>query len=356
MQIVKDFVIKYNLERTPLAFAVSGGADSLAAVLIFHDLFPKLPIVALTVDHGLRPTSNQEALFVADVMKKYGIEHHILYWGGEKPVSGIEEKAREARYNLLFNWCHEHSIYHLVLAHHLFDQAETFLMRLQRGTGIYGLAAMSEISVRDGISLLRPFLNVHPRLFKDFLIAHHLQWVEDESNQCSDFLRVKMRKFLPLLEKETGITPEKIAYVVRNLQNTKSFIEDTARHIIQTKIHQWGKSGFSFDFTEFLSWHPELKFYILGSLIKNIGELSYSPEAESILSLIQQLEQKNCEKMTLGGCVILKANLKLWIVKEYRQNASFVSHCSWDDYIKKNPIFRGIYIPSLLKEALLKEK
>ena len=72
MQIVKDFVIKYNLERTPLAFGVSGGADSLAAVLIFHDLFPKLPIVALTVDHGLRPTSNQEALFVADVMKKYG--------------------------------------------------------------------------------------------------------------------------------------------------------------------------------------------------------------------------------------------------------------------------------------------
>ncbi len=356
MQIVKDFVIKYNLEKTPLAFGVSGGADSLAAVLIFHDLFPQLPIVALTVEHGLRPTSAQEAQYVADVMKKYGIEHHILYWTGEKPTSAIEEKAREARYNLLFNWCHEHSIYHLVLAHHLFDQAETFLMRLQRGTGIYGLAAMNEISVRDGISLLRPFLNVHPRLFKDFLTAHHLKWVEDESNQCTDFLRVKMRKFLPLLEKETGISPEKIAYVVRNLQNTKSFIEDTAQQIISTKCHKWGNSGFSVDFTEFLSWHQEIKFYILSSLIKSIGGLSYSPEAESLLSLIRHLEQENCDKMTLGGCVILKAQLKLWIIKEYRQNILSYSSCSWDDYLKKNPIFRGIYIPSLLKEALVKEK
>lgn len=356
MQVVRDFVQKYNLEKTPLAFGVSGGADSLASVLIFHELFPSLPIVALTVDHGLRPSSNQEAQYVATIMKQYGIDHHILYWDGEKPTSAIEEKAREARYNLLFNWCHEHSISHLVLAHHLFDQAETFLMRLQRGTGIYGLSAMSDISVRDDITLLRPFLNVHPRLFKDFLDEHHLQWVEDESNQCHDFLRVKMRKFLPLLEKETGISPKKIAYAVQNLQNTKSFVEDTSRHIIQTKIHQWGKSGFSVDFSEFLSWHSELKFYILGSLIKNIGELSYSPEAVSLLSLIHQLEQGICDKMTLGGCIILKANLKLWIIKELRSNIPCPIRCSWDEYIKQNPTFRGVYIPAPLKDALLKEK
>ena len=356
MQVVRDFVQKYNLQETPLAFGVSGGADSLASVLIFHELFPSLSIVALTVDHGLRPSSNQEAQYVAEVMKKYGIEHHILYWEGEKPVSGIEEKAREARYHLLLNWCHEHSISHLVLAHHLFDQAETFLMRLQRGSGLYGLAAMSEFSVRDGVTLLRPFLTVHPQMLKDFLKMHHLTWVEDESNQCQDFLRVKMRKFLPILEQEIGISPEKIVYAVHNLQSTKSFVEDTAQHIIHTKIHQWGKSGFSVDFTEFLSWHQEIKFYILGSLIKSVGELSYFPEAESLLHLLQQIEQGNCDKMTLGGCVILKAQLKLWIVKEYRQNMSSCSPCGWTDYIQKNPTFRGVYIPAPLKNALLNEK
>lgn len=356
MQVVRDFVQKYNLEKTPLAFGVSGGADSLASVLIFHELFPSLPIVALTVDHGLRPSSNQEAQYVATIMKQYGIEHHILYWEGEKPISGIEEKAREARYSLLLNWCRKNSIFHLVLAHHLFDQAETFLMRLQRGSGLYGLAAMGEVSIRDGITLLRPFLTVHPQLFKDFLLKHHLQWVEDESNQCTDFLRVKMRKFLPILEQEIGISPEKIVYAVQNLQNTKSFVEDTAQQIIRTKIHQWGKAGFSVDFTEFLSWHREIKFYILGSLIKNVSASPYFPEAESLLTLIHQFERENCDKMTLGGCIILKTNLKLWIIKEYRQNNSNSMLSCWDEYIKQNPTFRGVYIPAPLKEALLKEK
>ncbi len=356
MQIVKNFIHKYHLEKTPLAFGVSGGADSLASVLIFHELYPTLQIVALTVDHGLRPTSSREAQYVAGIMEKYGIEHHILYWDGEKPTSAIEEKAREARYHLLLNWCHVHSISHLVLAHHLFDQAETFLMRLQRGSGLYGLAAMEEISVRDNITLLRPFLNVHPRLFKDFLTEHHLQWVEDESNQCTDFLRVKMRKFLPILEQETGISPEKIVYAVQNLQNTKSFIEDTAQRIIRTRIHQWGNSGFSVDFTEFLSWHHEIKFYILGSLIKNISVSQYFPVAESLLSLIHQFEHGNCDKMTLGGCVILKTNLKLWIIKEYRQHYVSFKARLWNEFIQKNPTYRGIYLPLALKEALLREK
>ena len=93
MQVIEDFVRKYHLEKTPLAFGVSGGADSLAAVLMFHETFPLLPIVALTVDHGLRPSSADEALFVANIMKKYGIEHHTLRWEGEKPTVGIEEKA-----------------------------------------------------------------------------------------------------------------------------------------------------------------------------------------------------------------------------------------------------------------------
>lgn len=84
-------------------------------------------IVALTVDHQLRPTSRQEADYVAKLMRQAGIEHHILTWEGEKPVSGIETAAREARYRLLEDWCLSNGICTIFMAHHKRDQAETFL-------------------------------------------------------------------------------------------------------------------------------------------------------------------------------------------------------------------------------------
>lgn len=78
---------------------MSGGADSLAMALMFKQEFPDLRLVALTVDHGLRPTSRQEAEYVASVMKAHKIEHHILVWQGAKPLTGIEEKARRRDMN-----------------------------------------------------------------------------------------------------------------------------------------------------------------------------------------------------------------------------------------------------------------
>ena len=88
-----------------------------------------------------------------------------------------------------------------MIAHHLYDQAETFLMRLQRGSGVFGLSSIDEISERNGISILRPLLHTHPDDLKKYLNEKNIKWVEDESNQCTDFLRVKMRKFLPVLER-----------------------------------------------------------------------------------------------------------------------------------------------------------
>lgn len=110
------------------AVGVSGGADSLALVYLLREWALRCgkKIVALTVDHQLRPTSRQEADYVAKLMRQAGIEHHILTWEGEKPVSGIETAAREARYRLLEDWCLSNGIYTIFMAHHKRDQAETF--------------------------------------------------------------------------------------------------------------------------------------------------------------------------------------------------------------------------------------
>ncbi len=356
MQVIKDFLEAHNITEKKFAIGVSGGADSLALVLLFKLEFPDYNIIALTVDHQLRPSSRQEAEYVAKVMADFGIEHHILTWSDPKPSTGVEEAARIARYNLLCTWCREHHVKNLVIAHHLFDQAETFLMRLQRGSGVFGLSAIQEISTRGDIKILRPLLNIHPDVLKNFLKERNISWVEDESNQCTDFLRVKMRQFLPELEKETGITANRLVLAAQNLRRTRSFIECTVQNIIYNKVHLWGNCGASFDYTEFLSWHSELKFYILNRLICDISGQIYTPEADALHTLIKDLEIEAFSTATLGGVCFCKSDLKLWLIKENRNVDVCITEADWVDFEKHTPQVRGIKIPAKLRQALVHEK
>ena len=115
-----------------IAAAVSGGADSLALCLLADPWVRKRGgrLVALTVDHGLRPGSGEEAGRVGDWLARRGIAHRVLRWRGEKPRRGVQAAAREARYHLLREGCARHGALHLLLAHQREDQAETFVMRL----------------------------------------------------------------------------------------------------------------------------------------------------------------------------------------------------------------------------------
>lgn len=146
--MLREFFEKYQIGDVAVAAGVSGGADSLA--LLFQlDAFLRPQgrrVIALTVDHGLRPESRDEAEYVAKLAAERQIEHHILTWEGKKPEKGIEEAARTARYGLLCGWCRDNGVGTLAVAHHLLDQAETFFMRLQRGSGLNGLCGMAPLS------------------------------------------------------------------------------------------------------------------------------------------------------------------------------------------------------------------
>src|SRR5579863_9177854 len=132
-------------ERRPLiAVAVSGGADSMALALL-ADAWAKARrgrAVALTVDHRLRAESTAEARQVARWLRRHGIAHEILTWTAPRPRSGVQAAARAARYALLEDWCLRAHCLHLLTAHHRRDQVETFWLRLTRGSGLDGLAAM----------------------------------------------------------------------------------------------------------------------------------------------------------------------------------------------------------------------
>jgi tRNA(Ile)-lysidine synthase len=136
-----------------VALAVSGGSDSVALMTLVAEWAtaratpPRLAV--LTVDHGLRAGSADEARRVVGWAEARRLAAHVLTWTGAKPSTGIQAAAREARYRLMRQWCDDHGFGPLVTAHTLEDQAETVLMRLARGSGVEGLAAARAASPAD---------------------------------------------------------------------------------------------------------------------------------------------------------------------------------------------------------------
>jgi tRNA(Ile)-lysidine synthase len=179
-----------------IAVGVSGGPDSLALTLLLADWAAARggTVHALTVDHGLRPESGAEARQVgAWLVGRPRIEHHVLRWEGAKPTSGLQTKARAARYDLMVKWCGRHDVRHLAVAHHLDDQIETYLMRQAHGSGELGLAGMSVLREIGGVRLLRPLLRVSKSRLLATLRARGESWIEDPSNRDLRFERVRLR-------------------------------------------------------------------------------------------------------------------------------------------------------------------
>jgi tRNA(Ile)-lysidine synthase len=181
--------------RPRVAAAVSGGPDSLALVLLVDRWARQRggQVWALTVDHGLRPESAAEARTVAGWLEARAIVHEILVWVGDKPTSGIQEAARDARYRLITAWCRARGVLHVLTAHHREDQIETHLIRRRAGSGIDGLAGMSAVRELRGCRLVRPLLSV-PRARLAALLADERQpFLRDPSNLNPAFERARLR-------------------------------------------------------------------------------------------------------------------------------------------------------------------
>ena len=198
-----------------IAVAVSGGADSMALCLLAGQWARSNGIIlkAVTVDHGLRPDSAEEARSVGRWLTNYGIDHQILTWMDEKPETGIQAAARKARYRLMADWCESNGIQHLLVAHHLEDQVETFLMRLARGSGIDGLACMTSSTPLQAINLLRPLLTVPKSELTDFLNGQNQDWIEDPSNQNPAYARTQIRGLAADLE-QVGVNAQRLGDIV----------------------------------------------------------------------------------------------------------------------------------------------
>lgn len=178
-----------------LGIAVSGGPDSVALLLLAGAAYPGR-VEAATVDHRLRPESADEAVFVADLCADLGCPHATLRVEVPAGKAGLQGEARQARYAALFAWSGERDLPLLLTAHHADDQAETLLMRLQRGSGIAGLAGVRAVRREPNLTIVRPLLGWSRAELAAIVASAGIAPVDDPSNRNPRFDRVAMRRFL----------------------------------------------------------------------------------------------------------------------------------------------------------------
>lgn len=217
-----------------VGIGVSGGPDSLALLLLAAAARPG-DIEVATVDHALRSDAHQEAEMVAALCKRLGIPHSILTveWR-KKPETAIQERARNARYGLLGKWANEQGLAALMVAHHVDDQAETFIMRLARGAGVKGLAGMRRAVLAPGakIALLRPLLGWRRSELEQICKDAGLTPAADPGNQDEQFERVRVRQALGQAD---WLDPKSVALSAGNLAQA-----DAALHWATTQ--EWKRS------------------------------------------------------------------------------------------------------------------
>lgn len=181
--------------RAKLGLAVSGGPDSTALLLLAAAALPDR-VEAATVDHGLRPESAREAADVAALCQRMGVPHVVIRV--EVAPGNLQAEARAARYAAMAGWIEERKLAALATAHHADDQAETLLMRLNRASGVAGLAGARGRGQVPGtaISLLRPVLGWRRSELAEIVAAAGLTAADDPSNASDKYDRVRIRKAL----------------------------------------------------------------------------------------------------------------------------------------------------------------
>ena len=191
-----------------IVLAVSGGPDSVALLWLaarWRSTLARGPrLIAVTIDHGLRPEAAREARDVKRLAATLDLPHRTMKWRGPKPRAGVPAAARAARYGLLAKAAQADGATHIFTAHTRDDQAETLLMRLLRGSGIAGLAALARETEREGVWLARPLLDIPKSRLLATLGKAKIAFADDPTNRDMNFTRPRLRALMPDLAGEGG--------------------------------------------------------------------------------------------------------------------------------------------------------
>ena len=279
----------------PAAVAVSGGADSLALCWLLSQWAKhegRAPPTVLSVDHGLCSGSEETARAVIARAQQWQLDAHVLSWEGPKRARNLEAAARDARYQLLGDWCLSHGVKGLYVGHTLEDQAETLLLRLGRGSGVDGLCAMSSLGPlpRDGyagLDLVRPLLALPRARLRALLQNLAIPWHEDPMNEDLRFSRVRIRKAWPVLI-AAGLEPERLVLASGHLRRARSALQSAAEAFVASHC-SFDDGGAQLNREALAALPEEVGLRALAMVLMRVSAKGYRPRFRRLLPLYNSI-------------------------------------------------------------------
>ena len=296
-----------------IVLAVSGGPDSLALMWLAarwrRSLARGPRLIAVTIDHGLRPEAAREARDVKRLASALDLPHRTLRWTGTKPKTGLPAAARAARYRLLAQAARANGATHILTAHTRDDQAETLLMRMLRGSGIAGLAAMARETEREGVWLARPLLDTPKSQLVSTLAKARIAFADDPTNRDLNYTRPRLRALMPALAEEGGDSRNLARLAVRLARANAAIevlVDGAERYLALTDRHD--ASRFGLDAEAFAGLAEEIRLRLLRRAIDRAGHEGPAElgKLEALLAALDQAiaNRESRLKQTLAGAVI----------------------------------------------------
>jgi tRNA(Ile)-lysidine synthase len=291
-----------------VALAVSGGADSLALMLLAQSWAANLAaaprLIVYSVDHGLRPEAADEVAMVLQAAGKLGLAARGLAWTGTKPETGMQEAARTARYRLMGAAMAEDGATVLLTAHHLQDQAETVLMRMAHGSGIEGLKGMTSMAAIEGVQVHRPLLHVDPASLRAVVDAAGLAPAEDPSNVDPHYERVRWRQAMPQLA-ALGLDAGAVALFAERMAEADAAIAQMADGCFTEIVRLDGFGAARIELAPFAGLSPAISTRLLGRVLNIVGGRQKPRALGQVERLRQAIAEAGLAKATtVLGCVI----------------------------------------------------
>jgi len=311
---VLTFLNQLPLSKGPIVVGVSGGADSMYLTYLLNTWCKKnkRALFAVTVNHELRPEAQTEANWVHKQLSAKKIDHTILTWEGPKPKTHIEERAREKRYELLLDFCHQHKAVALFLAHHQQDQSETFWTRLAHSSGLDGLGCMTFVSKRDDMTIVRPLLKTPKTEIMQTLKKNRLKWVEDPMNQDCTYERVQWRQHQAQLDK-MGLNAKVIEKATDRLQRAKNALNFYTEQFLNTHLKKSAQGFVQMDEGAFTKLPQEIRIRVVIQILKMFNQDKIIP-----LESAENIALQKPKYATLSGCQWVISHHQIFVASELK--------------------------------------
>ena len=331
----------------PIGIAVSGGGDSMGLLFAMHDWAKKAgrEVRVATVDHRLRAESRDEADFVAQTCEDLNVSHDTLTLD-QLPGGNLQAAARQARYDLLGSWAKGNSLACVLLGHTQDDQAETFLLRLARGSGVDGLAAMQDHKRKDGVLFIRPLLETSRASIRDYLTNRGQRWIDDPSNEDMAYDRVKARAVLSALE-PLGLGMEQLNKTAFRMSTARDALETIANDVAKDAVQKQG-GDLVIDLASVRQAPYETQLRIVSAGLCCVSSNPYRPRLYALADLLGN--QSLGKAQTLHGALVSGDRTTMRITREF--NAVKDAACSSTDIWDNRWAINGPHAPILTIRAL----